>query len=96
MEAEMRTNHSFRINRLIHGANDALNSIRILIVGVGGIGCEILKVLSKSPIGSVHILDMDTIEVLILLHSYPISIVNFCLSTVIKECQNPSLLKKVF
>lgn len=33
----------------------------ILIVGVGGIGCELLKVLSKSPIGKIHILDMDTI-----------------------------------
>jgi molybdopterin/thiamine biosynthesis adenylyltransferase len=35
----------------------------VLIVGVGGIGCEILKVLAKMDVGEVHILDMDTIEV---------------------------------
>lgn len=41
----------------------SLLKTNILIVGVGGIGCELLKVLSKSPIGNIHILDMDTIEV---------------------------------
>ena len=30
---------------------------------MGGIGCEVLKVLGKMPIGTIHILDMDTIEV---------------------------------
>lgn len=30
---------------------------------MGGIGCELLKVLCKMPIGSIHIIDMDTIEV---------------------------------
>ncbi len=34
----------------------------MLIVGVGGIGCEVLKVVAKTPLGSIHILDMDTIE----------------------------------
>jgi len=63
MQIEDNT-HSFRINQLVHGNNSALASISILMVGVGGIGCEILKVLSKSPIGSIDILDMDTIEVL--------------------------------
>jgi molybdopterin/thiamine biosynthesis adenylyltransferase len=33
-------------------------------VGVGGIGCEVLKVLSKAQVGQIHILDMDTIEVI--------------------------------
>lgn len=37
--------------------------MKTLIVGVGGIGCEILKNLCKIPIGTVHIIDMDTIEV---------------------------------
>lgn len=34
-----------------------------MIVGVGGIGCELLKVVCKLPLASVHIIDMDTIEV---------------------------------
>jgi len=61
MEIDSPTSQRFRINQLIHRSNDVLSKTQILIVGVGGIGCEILKVLSKSPIGKVHILDMDTI-----------------------------------
>lgn len=52
---------SSRIARLVHGGVDALAQTKILIVGVGGIGCEVLKVLSKSQVGQIHILDMDTI-----------------------------------
>jgi ubiquitin-like 1-activating enzyme E1 B len=33
------------------------------MVGVGGIGCEILKVVSKLRFRELHIIDMDTIEV---------------------------------
>ena len=61
MEIDSPTPQRFRISQLIHRSNDILGKTQILIVGVGGIGCEILKVLSKSPIGKVHILDMDTI-----------------------------------
>lgn len=64
MEIEQLNNvRPFRINQLVHATNATLANISLLIVGVGGIGCEILKVLSKSPIGNIHILDMDTIEV---------------------------------
>jgi molybdopterin/thiamine biosynthesis adenylyltransferase len=35
----------------------------VLVVGVGGIGCEILKCLSKLPVKQVDIADLDTIEV---------------------------------
>lgn len=35
---------------------------RVLIVGVGGIGCELLKVLSKSGYMKMTILDLDKIE----------------------------------
>jgi molybdopterin/thiamine biosynthesis adenylyltransferase len=47
----------------VHGVQEGLQQTKVLIVGVGGIGCEILKVLVKMPLGEVHILDMDTIEV---------------------------------
>jgi len=49
--------------RLINGDSSPLQNTKILIVGVGGIGCEVLKVLCKMPIDQVHIIDMDTIEV---------------------------------
>lgn len=50
-----------RIGRLVHKADQELALLKVLIVGVGGIGCEILKVVSKMEVGAIHILDMDTI-----------------------------------
>jgi len=50
-----------KLFKLINGSLSELQSTKILIVGVGGIGCEILKVLCKMPIETVHIIDMDTI-----------------------------------
>jgi len=40
-----------------------LSKMKILMIGVGGIGCEILKMVSKFNIKELHIIDMDTIEV---------------------------------
>lgn len=50
-----------KLFKLINGDTPSLKETKTLIVGVGGIGCEILKVLCKMPIGTVHIIDMDTI-----------------------------------
>lgn len=38
------------------------SAFTIFLVGVGGIGCEILKYLSKFTFKEVHIVDLDTIE----------------------------------
>jgi ubiquitin-like 1-activating enzyme E1 B len=49
---------------LLYGAKvQDIRKLNILLVGVGGIGCEVLKGLAKLPIESLHILDLDTIEV---------------------------------
>ena len=45
-----------------------IQNLSILLVGVGGIGCEVLKCLCKLPVKALHILDLDTIEVHLLLH----------------------------
>lgn len=35
---------------------------RILMVGAGGIGCELLKNLVLTGYGEIHIVDLDTID----------------------------------
>ncbi|XP_015892483.1 SUMO-activating enzyme subunit 2 isoform X1 [Ziziphus jujuba] len=41
----------------------AIKGAKVLMVGAGGIGCELLKTLALSGFQDIHIIDMDTIEV---------------------------------
>jgi len=50
-----------RVANLLRGSSSWLSHSKLLVVGVGGIGCEVLKVLCKLEVGQIHILDMDTI-----------------------------------
>lgn len=36
---------------------------RVLIVGAGGLGCELVKTLSLMGLRNLHIIDMDTIDI---------------------------------
>lgn len=47
---------------IIVGKLTRIAQARVLMVGAGGIGCELLKNLVLTGFGEIHIVDLDTID----------------------------------
>ncbi|GAV26988.1 hypothetical protein PMKS-000449 [Pichia membranifaciens] len=50
------------IKRMFGPEADSFAQSKVLLVGAGGIGCELLKDLIMMNIGEIHVLDLDTID----------------------------------
>ncbi|KAI4600309.1 E1 ubiquitin-activating protein uba2 [Pestalotiopsis sp. 9143b] len=56
------TRDSFNRQSLGVSLNATVKQAKVLMVGAGGIGCELLKNLVLSGFGEVHVVDLDTID----------------------------------
>jgi molybdopterin/thiamine biosynthesis adenylyltransferase len=54
--------YSVCASRAHRSQTDKAEQARILMVGAGGIGCELLKNLVLTGFGEIHIVDLDTID----------------------------------
>ncbi|KAM0520108.1 hypothetical protein ACHAPE_003383 [Trichoderma viride] len=58
----MITRDRFNQQSLGASLNSSVKHARVLMVGAGGIGCELLKNLVLNGFGEIHIVDLDTID----------------------------------
>ena len=63
LDQMLSTKSPFANEEYVPGDMTSLESSKILVIGAGGLGCEILKNLALSGFKDIHVIDMDTIDV---------------------------------
>lgn len=65
LDTILSTSSSFADPDYVPGRDtiNALESSKVLVIGAGGLGCELLKNLALSGFKDIHVIDMDTIDV---------------------------------
>ena len=58
-----RTGNALSVEEFLKQRKWSLEERKVLIVGVGGLGCELLKCFVSFGFKQIHIIDMDTIEI---------------------------------
>ena len=58
----MRYARQILLNDWDMDAQLCLKNSRVLIVGVGGLGCPVSQILARAGVGSIHLIDFDVVS----------------------------------